>query len=130
MSAIFLWEYKNTDLNRLNTLIHDYDWQSITNDNYPVDLATNIFSKKFLFLYGYVFLKKTPVTIRPNDKPWFDSILGKTIHTRDRLHQKVLKSKKEEHWAEYRKVRNKVNNMEKHAILNYHSNIETHLKDC
>ena len=70
------------------------------------------------------------VTIRPNDKPWCDSMLRKTIRIRNRLRQKALKSKKAEHWADYRKVRNRVNNMKKHAILNYYNNIETHLNDC
>jgi hypothetical protein len=55
-----IWEYKNADLDTLNMLIHDYDWQSIINDNYPVELATKIFSEQFVFLYGNVFLKKKP----------------------------------------------------------------------
>ena len=44
-----VWEYKNADLDKLNALIHDYDWQSIINDNNPIDLATKTFSEQFLF---------------------------------------------------------------------------------
>jgi hypothetical protein len=45
------------------------------------------------------------VTIRPNDEPWFDSMLRKTICIRNQLRQKAIKSKKEKHWADYRKAK-------------------------
>lgn len=42
----------------------------------------------------YLPEKKT-VIIRPNDKPWMDSLLRKTIRIRNRLRKKAQKSCKD-----------------------------------
>lgn len=62
-------------------------------------------------------------------KPWYDSMLRKRKQIRNRLRQKALKSNTctEEHWLNYRRVRNKVNNMKKHAILNYYNSVGPYL---
>ena len=70
------------------------------------------------------------VTIRPRDKPWFDSTLRKNIRTRDRLRKKALNSKKEIDWVNYHKHRNKVNNMKKYALSNYYDSIDFYISDA
>jgi hypothetical protein len=67
--------------------------------------------------------------IRPQDKPWFDSGLRKAVKLRNRLRNKSLKSKNPFDVEKFRKARNKVNNMKKHAMLNYYNNLETQLSD-
>jgi hypothetical protein len=70
--------YKYADLNKLTSLIHEYNWQSIIIHKYPLDLATEKVSEQFLFLVQECIPEKK-VTICPNDKPWFDSMLRKKI---------------------------------------------------
>ena len=69
------------------------------------------------------------VVIRPKDKPWFDSALRKEIRIRNRLRKIALKSNKLEDIKKYKKSRNKINNMKKHAIENYYNSLELSLLD-
>ena len=74
-------------------------------------------------------LPEKTVTIRPNDKPWMDSLLRKTIRIRNRLRKKAQKSCKDSDWYLFRKFRNKVNNMKKNAKENFYNNLEVTLSD-
>lgn len=58
-----------------------------------------------------------------------DSLLRKTFRVRNRL-KKGTKTRRESDWVIFRRIRNKVNNMKKHAIANYYDNIDSHLKDA
>ena len=51
------------------------------------------------------------VTIRPGDKPWYDSEIKKFSKLRNRIKSKAIKSSKEFDWTKYKHLRNKVNNM-------------------
>lgn len=75
-----------------------------------------------------VYPKKT-IIIRPRDKPWYDSLLRKTMRIRDRLRKIALRTNNDADWTKFRHVRNKVNNMKKYAIANYYDNIESALHD-
>ena len=59
-----------------------------------------------------------------------DSLLRKTIRIRNRFRKKAQKSGRESDWFTFRKYRNKVNNMKKHAIANYYDNIDSYLRDA
>lgn len=50
------------------------------------------------------------------------------MRIRDRLRNKALRTNNDADWTKFRHVRNKVNNMKKHAITNY-DNIESALHD-
>ena len=62
------------------------------------------FSTKYMSLVRECIPEKT-VTIRPKDKPWFDSTLRKTIRKRDCLRNIALKYKRESDWAKYLNIR-------------------------
>ena len=109
-------------------MIENCDWENIINGAETVDIATENFTSKFLSCVRQCIPEKT-VTIRPRDKPWYDSLIRKRIRLRDRLRNKALKTQKDSDWAAYRKLRNSVNNMKKYAISNYYDNIETYLDD-
>ena len=53
------------------------------------------------------------VTIRPNDKPWFNSELRRKIRKRDRLRKQAIKKNSTAIYEKYRKQRNHVNNVKK-----------------
>ena len=65
------------------------------------------------------------VTIRPNDKPWYDSELRRFTAYRDRQRKIALKSNTESSWNKYKKLRNKVNNLKKFAKKNFYDHIES-----
>lgn len=69
------------------------------------------------------------ITIRPKDKPWFDSALLKEISLRNRLRKIAMKSNNALDMHKFKKSLNKVNNMKKYAIINYYNNLELSLLD-
>jgi hypothetical protein len=123
-----VWVYKNADLVKLNSLIENCDWANIINGADTEHIAAENFTSKFLSCVRQC-IPENIVTIRPHDKPWYDSMLRKTIRLRDRLRNKALKTQKDSDWSAYRKLRTSVNNMKKHEISNYYDNIETYLDD-
>ena len=46
------------------------------------------------------------ITVRPNDKPWMNSIIRQSIHRRNRLLRKYNKKKLPEDWNLYKTQRN------------------------
>ena len=64
------------------------------------------------------------VTIRNNDRPWFNNEIRKEIRIRDRLRKTVLKFRRERDIKLYKKQRNKVNNMKKIAKENFENNLD------
>lgn len=111
-----VWRYKDADFDKLNKLINDCDWRNIISNAENVNNATELFTSQYLKLVRECIPEKS-VTIRPKDKPWSDSTLRKTIRIRNRLRNKALKTKNESDWINYRKHRNKVNNMKKTCTL-------------
>ena len=67
------------------------------------------------------------VIIRPNDRPWYDSIIRSYIRKRDRVKRKASKSGRHEDWSSFKKLRNKVNNLKKHAKERFYNTIENTL---
>lgn len=113
---------------KLNTIVESTDWESINNNAESTDSATKLFTSKYLELIRKCVPEKS-VTIRPKDKPWFDSELRKTIRKKNRLRLNTLKSNNSFDCDKFKRIRNKFNNMKKHAIENYH-NIKLQLTDA
>ena len=67
------------------------------------------------------------VTIRPYDKPWYDSEIRKYSRKRDRQKSKATKSGLQTDWTKYKLLRNKVNNLKKHAKETFYNNLELSL---
>ena len=103
-------------------------WENIINGADTLELATENFMSKFLSYIRECTPEKT-IIVRPRDKPWFDSLLPKSISIRDRLRSRALRTKRETDWSAFKKIHNSVNNMKKHAISNYYDSIDVYLED-
>ena len=88
------------------------NWNALLSNLEDVDVMCETFTKTILGIAKECIPTKT-VTIRGNDKPWFNGQIRKEIRIRDRLSKKVLKSQRESDISKYKKQRNKVNNMKK-----------------
>lgn len=119
-----VWNYKRGDYEKLNNLISSTDW-SFINDG-DLDLACEGFTAQFMNLVRECVPSKI-VLIRPNDKPWYDSVIRTFSRKRDRLKRKAVKSGILSDWCKYKKMRNKVNNLKKHAKERFYNNIENSL---
>ena len=76
-----------------------------------MNIACTNFTKAFLDI-SELCIPKREVTIRSNDKIWFDSILRKEIRKRDRLRKKFLLIKNDSSKELYKRQRNLI-------IINY-----------
>ena len=75
--------------------------------------ACTNFTKAFLDISELCIPKREVITIRSNDKIWFDSILRKEIRKRDRLRKKYLLIKNDSSKELNKRQRNLVNNKKK-----------------
>ena len=66
---------------------------------------------------------------RPNDKPWMDNIIRKSMRQRDRLYHKAKNKNTETHWLNYRNKRNQVVQMIRDANKSYMSKLQNKLAD-
>jgi hypothetical protein len=70
------------------------------------------------------------VTVRPQDRPWYNSEIRKMSRKRDRYKHSATISGKLSDWTRYKQTRNKVNNMKKQAKEIFYNNIEFTLNDA
>ena len=105
-----VWSYNLADFNALNTTIRNFDWSCLLHGS--VHEASNLFNDIFLEMVKTCIPSKK-VTVRPDDKPWYNSEIRRTSRKRDRLKSKAIKTGKISDWNSYKKLRNKVNNQKK-----------------
>ena len=124
LSSIYkrtVWLYKRANFDLFNQKILSQDWDCLNNDT--IDVACNTFTDKFMN-FAKESIPTKEVTIRPSDKPWYDSEIRRHSRKRDRLKTKAAKSGKQTDWTNYKHERNKVNNLIKHAKEVFFNNIE------
>jgi len=121
-----IWLYKYADFERLNNLITCTNWEFFHDAN--VNEATVMFTNKLIELMKLCIPNKL-VTVRPNDKPWYDSCIRRSARKRDRQKHISIDNPTTTNWNKYKHLRNKVNNMIKHAKEQFYSNLETSLDE-
>ena len=82
-----------------------------------------------LILTRHVQIPTREVTIRSDDKVWFDSDLRRESRKRDRLRQIFFRTKTETAKKKIKTQRNKFNNIKKQAKQRIYDNINEHLDD-
>ncbi len=119
-----VWNFKRADFLKFNELILNTDWSVLNNGN--VDDAAELFTVKFIDLAKQCIPRKE-VTIRPNDKPWYDSEIRRTSKLRDKARKKAIHTGGSNDWDKYKTIRNRVNNMKKYAREAFYNGIESEL---
>ena len=121
-----VWNYKKANFNLLNEKILTTNWSFIKNTD--IDTASKLFTEMFLNI-AQSCIPTYFVTIRPKDKPWYNSEIRKTSRQKDK-HRKIAQvSGKSTDWLTFKKLRNKVNNMKKHAKEVFFNNLEFTISD-
>ena len=121
-----IWIYKQANYLELETKINIFDWSPL--QFLPLDEAVLFFNHSFLSLVNECIPSKE-VTVRSDDKPWNDTEIRKYSRKRDRLKYIAIKSKRLADWRNLKKVRNKVNNLKKHAKERFYNNLELNLTE-
>lgn len=110
--------YKHYDKNLFLQDLRNVDWQPVY-DFDDVNDAINTWCN----LYTNVADQHAPTKkqrIKGLKTPWMTSYLSNLMHDRDYYHKKAVKSKCENHWSTYRKLRCKVNEEVKKAKSTYY----------
>ena len=94
----------------------------------PLDDAVLYFNDAFLkFVNEYIPSKE--VTVRSDDKPWYDTEIRKHSRKRDRLKSIVFRSNRPSDWRKFKDTRNKVNNLKKNAKERFYKNLKLNLTE-
>ena len=94
-----LWFYKRADFAKLENNIRSFEWECLS-DGSLNDCCT-LFTNKFMEFVNESIPHKD-VTLRPNDKPWYDSEIRKKSRKRDRLKSKAVKTALRSDWTKYK----------------------------
>jgi hypothetical protein len=118
-----IWLYDQIDFVRFNQMLTDINLNEKLCNFDDVDDMCEEFSKLVLQISSACIPSKT-ILMREKDKPWFSNEIRKEIRIRDRLRKKLLKSQNENNIIEYKKQRNKVNNMKTIAKEKFENNLD------
>ncbi|MCG7879943.1 MAG: reverse transcriptase domain-containing protein [Candidatus Thiodiazotropha endolucinida] len=121
-----IWLYKRADYIKLKELIRNYDWRILLEGSFN-DACVN-FTNTFLN-FAKICIPSKIVTIRPGDKPWFDSVIRRNMRIRDRLKIKSIKTGNSNDVNKYKRIRNRVNNLIKHAKEKFYNTLEVSISD-
>ena len=91
-----------------------------------VNDACERFTNKLLEMMKQ-FIPSKEVTIRPNDKPWYDSEIRRLSRHRDRQKATEIARGRDSAWEKYKVLRNKVNNRIKYVKQRYYSHLDENL---
>ena len=119
-----VWFYKRANFAQIEEFLRLYDWDCLKEGS--VNDSCDIFTSKFLEFVNMSIPHKD-VTIRPNDKPSYDSEIRKFSRKRDRQKKKAVRTSRQSDWAKYKDLRNKVNNLKRHAKESFDNNLELSL---
>ena len=90
----------------------DKPWYDHEIRHFSLDEACDKFTKIFLEMIKECIPSKQ-ITVRPDDKPWYDHEIRHFSSKRDRVKRKLIKSNSAILKEQYKRLRNKVNNLKK-----------------
>ena len=96
-----VWLYKRADFTLLRNKIIEFDWNCLLHGS--LDEATDLFTSTFLKLEKQCIPSKT-VTIRGDDKPWYDSEIRSFTRKRDKQKRIAIKTGNPNDWGTYKKA--------------------------
>ena len=106
--------------------ITETNWENVIDAEDDINSACSNFTKTFLNITK-TCIPTREVTIRSDDKVWFDSDLRCESRKRDRLRQIFFRTKTETAEKKFKTQRNKFNNLKKQAKQRFYDNIVTEL---
>jgi hypothetical protein len=113
------YQYDRADIERLNNLVLNTDWDTIICDDWPIDRVVDSFIDKF---FSYIDMCIPNVSKRRKSKPWFSYELKCMSTKKQRAYHKAKLSNSSIDWDKYRKLNNKFNYAKRQA---YNSHWET-----
>ena len=123
-----IWDYKKGDYNIMKQKSLEFDWDALIKREPDIDKACINFTNVILPV-SEECIPRREVTIRCNDKIWFDSNIRREIRKRDRFRRKYLKLKTALSQTIFKQQRNRVNNLKKQLKEKFYTNINENLNE-
>lgn len=86
-----MWDFKNTDFNNFREALGNFDWDTCFVSDSVDDICSK-FNVSLLEIAKQTIENKN-VTVRPDDKPWFNGYLRRLKRARDRAYSKYKRDK-------------------------------------
>lgn len=123
-----VWDYRNADFTSMKEKICSTDWEEIIESDADVNTSCSKFVEKFINI-AKLYIPVREVTIRDDDKVWYDSELRRETRKRDRLKKIFIKKKSELAERKYKTQRNRVNHLKRRAKYRFFENITENLDE-
>ncbi|XP_021364976.1 uncharacterized protein LOC110457857 [Mizuhopecten yessoensis] len=114
--------YDEANYQQFNNLLNSTDWTDFFSRTRSANDMCDLFTEHFLNLADQCIPTKT-ITIRPTDKPWFNSELRREIRKRVRYLKIFKNNRTDNNHDRFRRQRNHVNNLKKRTKELFYANI-------
>ena len=123
-----IWDYKKGDYDLMKQKVVETNWEYLISDASDVHVAATNFTNSFLNIASEC-IPTREVTIRCDDKVWYDSNLRRETRKRDRLRNIFIRSNSASAEKKFKQQRNKVNNLKKQAKKYFFTSINENLDE-
>ncbi|CAC5411164.1 unnamed protein product [Mytilus coruscus] len=111
---ISIWDYKRGDYDLKKQIVLNTNWENLISDASDVHVAATNFTNTFINIAS-ACIPTREVSIRCNDKVWFDLNLRRETGKWDRLRKLFIRSRSTSAEHKYKQQRNSVNDFKKQA---------------
>jgi hypothetical protein len=99
-----MWDYKKANYDGMRESLNNQNWDEIFETDDINTICESWTAIMIAAVDKYVPHKK--VTVRPNDKSWYNGYLRRLRKTKFKAHQKAIRLRTPDEWENYRQVRN------------------------
>ena len=117
-----IWLYDRGDYETYRSELNSIDWNSIVATNDSLDIIADSVCKVIISTATNNIPNKT-VTIRPNEVPWMNNEIRRSIRQRKKLHKQAKQLNIDTAWQKFRIKRNEVTKL----IRKYKNDYQTKL---
>lgn len=116
-------------LNKLKFLemLRNVNWIALLT-SYSIDKSCELFTSTFMNIVKQCVPTKN-VTIRPNDAPWFTHDLKTIMNRRNKMYKKAKRTKRNEDWLSFHRIRNEVINLIRNRKAEYYNKLNDQVND-
>ncbi len=100
-----MWDYNRADFDGLQDYLQGIDWSETLGDYDDIDYTASAWSTTILDI-AKRFIPNRMVTVRHNDKPWYNSNLRRLKCRVSSCHTRAKTAQCANSWEEYRRMRN------------------------
>ena len=123
-----IWKYDEADIPGLNIAIGDFPFDDVLGECEDINHAAELWTHIVLQI-AKEYIPHHTIKISPHDKPWITKDIKTVIRTRDRLYRRYQRTKRDDHYEVYERVKLEVNSKIQSAKQTHKSKLIKKLED-